>query len=313
MQGVILAAGRGTRLLPVTQVRSKAMAPVAGRPMIDWIMETMVANQVREFVLVVAAGDSEIRRYYPSESALDVEVRFVVQEERLGSAHALGLAAPFIDGDVLVSACDSLKSAAHIGELIQQHRRQQAQATLSLQKVAPARISATGIVEWRDGRVRLIVEKPALDEAPSNIASLPLYLFTPALLNTLPRVRPSVRGEYELPDAIQMLIDDGAMVTGVFAAQRRQITTIDDLLTLNRQLLQEVSTAPVACYPGVTLIPPLIVAEDVKIGVGATVGPYVNLERGCQIGENATIRDAIVLRNSSVAAGSSIISQVVST
>ena len=177
MQGVVLAAGKGTRLQPLTQTRSKAMAPVVGKPLVARVVDTLVANDVRDLVMVVSPDDTAICGYFGDGAALGMTVRYVVQTERLGMAHALGLAAPFLDGAFVLSACDNLVAAAHVGDLIAAHRQHAAAATLSLMPIDIAKASSTGVVVWEPPYVRRIVEKPHPADAPSNISSLPLYVF----------------------------------------------------------------------------------------------------------------------------------------
>jgi bifunctional UDP-N-acetylglucosamine pyrophosphorylase/glucosamine-1-phosphate N-acetyltransferase len=315
MQAVILAAGKGKRLQPMTLKRSKAMAPVVGKPMVERVMETLVENHIREFIMVVSQEDSEVERHFREQSDLDVTIQFVLQPERLGMAHALGLAAPYIHDTFIMSACDNLVSPTHIAELIAAHQARSAQATLSLMEIELSQASRTGVVEWREERVWRIVEKPTPAEAPSNISSLPLYVFSPQLLSYLPAVKPSPRGEYELQDAIQMLIDASSHVTGVLAASRMQLTNSSDLLDLNRHYLslerETLYLNAAHIGPGAHLIAPLRIETGVTIGPGCVVGPRVYIEHGCRIGANVVIRDAVVLRNSVVEEGRRIMSELV--
>jgi len=315
MQAVILAAGKGKRLQPITLNRSKAMAPILGKPIVERVMEILVQNDIRNFILVVSPEDEELERYFQEQSALDVELQFVAQAERLGMAHALSLAAPYLHGDFMMSACDNLVSAQHIAELIAAHRARSAQATLSLMEIDLSQAGRTGIVEWQAGRVRRIVEKPAPEEAPSNIASLPLYLFSPHLLAYLPRVKLSARGEYELQEAIQMLIDEGGHVTGVLTNSRLQLTNSADLLALNRHYLTTADglpyLKPARLGPQTHLVSPLWIGEGAIIGPGCVIGPRVYIEGDCQIGPNVLIKDAVILRNSVIEAGRQVIGEVV--
>ncbi|MFQ5858328.1 MAG: sugar phosphate nucleotidyltransferase, partial [Anaerolineae bacterium] len=208
LQGVILAAGKGSRLHPITTRRSKAMLPILGQPIVERVMEGLWDNGVDTFILVVSPDDADIVGYFTQESPLADHVTFVEQRERLGMAHALQQAAPHIQGPFVLSACDNLVPRDHIAELISSHHADPSrQATLSLMHVPPALIGRTGIVALDGGWVTRIVEKPELHQAPSDVASLPLYVFKPRILDYLHDVPLSPRGEYELQDAIQMLID----------------------------------------------------------------------------------------------------------
>ena len=177
MQGVILAAGKGKRLQPLTPARTKAMAPVAGKPIVARVLDLFLENGIRDMLLLISPDDADIRPYFAHYLPDDATINFVVQEERLGMAHALTLLAPHIRGDFLMSACDNLVPADHLAALLRTHEVQAANAVLSLMEIDVAQSASTGIVEWHEGWIRRIVEKPQPADAPSNIASLPLYLF----------------------------------------------------------------------------------------------------------------------------------------
>ena len=158
-------------------------------------------NGVRDFVFVISPDDTEITSYFTERTSLDITARFVIQEERLGMAHALRLAAPLVDGRFVVSACDSLLDPAYVRKLFLVD--DEADAVLSLLDVEPDKLCRSGVVELDGERIRRIVEKPSPGNAPSNTVSLPHYVFSPRLLELLPSVKPSFRGEYEIQDAIQ--------------------------------------------------------------------------------------------------------------
>ena len=315
MQAVILAAGKGSRLHPITTRRTKAMLPILGQPIVERVMEGLAHNGVDEFVLVVSPDDTDIVTYF-RESPLRDYVTFVEQKERLGMAHALRQAAPYIRGQFVLSACDNLVSEEHVKELVAAHGTTPSHhATLSLMKVPPELIARTGIVEMREGFVTRIVEKPQPSQAPSDIASLPLYVFTPDILDYVARVPRSPRGEYELQDAIQMLIDDGGKVRGVLTESRLTLTDAGDLLEINRRYLDgdlRLHLTPYTVGPNTQLITPLRIESGITIGADCVIGPRVYIERDCTIGSNTTIRDAVVLRGAVVPAGSMIEGQVVS-
>lgn len=309
MQGVILAAGKGKRLQPVTPARTKAMAPVVGKPIVARVLDLFVQNGIRDILLLISPDDEQIRPYFEqwlvAQAKDDATINFVVQQERLGMAHALTLLAPHLHGDFIMSACDNLVPPDHVAALLHAFQAKQANAVLSLLEIDIAESASTGIVEWDDGSIRRIVEKPQPADAPSNIASLPLYVFAHKLLAYLPKVQPSARGEYELQDAIQLLIDDAGQVTGVLTPQRWQLTNVADLLELNRHfLINEPASAqilPSALGKHVQLIPPVRIDPGCVIGDHCVIGPYVYLEPNCQVGAAAQLSNAIGLRGATVA------------
>ena len=317
MQGVILAAGKGSRLHPITLQRSKAMVPVLGKPLVERVMEDLYVNGVDDFILVVSPDDRDIVRYFRRESTLEADVRFVYQAERLGMADALRKAVPLIEGDFVLSACDNLTSAAYVGQMLAAWNGEpRPNAVLSLMPVPRDRISSTGVVELDGEWVTRIVEKPAPEEAPSNVSSLPLYCFSRAILDLLPKVRLSSRGEYELQDAIQLLVERKGRVRGVFVERRLTVTGPADLLNINRMYLlsgdERPQLAPNTVGPNTRLITPLHIDSGVIIGADCTIGPNVYIERDCRIGTGTYIRDAVLLRGAEVPAGSRVVDQVFS-
>jgi NDP-sugar pyrophosphorylase family protein len=293
------------------------MVPVLGKPLVERVMEDLYANGIEDFVLVVSPGDRDIVRYFRRESPLDADIRFVYQVERLGMANAVMQAVPLIQDDFILSACDNLTSVGDVERMLDVWRAAPApNAILSLMPVPRERISSTGIVELDGEWVTQIVEKPKPEEAPSNVSSLPLYCFRRTFLDYLPLVKPSPRGEYELQDAIQMLIGDKGLVRGVFVEQRLTVTGPADLLNINRLYLTQGNDSPqIAAQtvgPNTHLITPLHIESGVVIGPDCTIGPNVYIERDCLIGAGAQIRDALVLRGAEVSAGAEIVDQVVS-
>lgn len=313
MQAVMLAAGMGTRLRPVTEHRSKAMVPVLGRPLVERALTPFVENGIHEIVFVISAEDHEIEVHFTENTSLDIRPRFVVQRERLGMAHALGLAAPLLYGQFVVSACDSLVSGSHVRQLL--NEADGADVVLSLLDVEPDVVSRSAAVELNGDRVRRIVEKPTVEEAPSHTVSLSHYIFGPRLMDLLPQIEASARGEYEVQDAIQGVIDAGGRVVGVRAAQRRQVSTPEDLLSLTRYLLS-VETETRTVQPprvgrGTSWIEPFCVEDGAEVGDNCTVGPEAYLESGCRVGFGAVIRRSVVLRSGRVGDGRVVEDQVV--
>jgi glucose-1-phosphate thymidylyltransferase len=161
MQGVILAAGQGKRLQPLTLTRSKAMAPIAGQPIVARVMELLTHNGVRDFVLVVSPDDREIERYFRREADLEAEVRFVYQAERKGMAHALLQAAPLITGDFVLSACDNLVTEADAARLFAFWQTTPAPtAALTLMPTTVERIRSGATVGMDGPWITRIIEKP---------------------------------------------------------------------------------------------------------------------------------------------------------
>ncbi len=315
MQGVILAAGKGSRLHHITVGRSKAMVPILGKPIVERVMELLYHNGIKDFILVVSPDDRDIIRYFHRESTLLADIRFVYQLARKGMANALQYAAPLITEDFILSACDNLVAETDVGRLIALMQSDiNPDGVLTLLPVEADRLGSVGIVELNGIWVTRIVEKPKPEEAPSNISSLPLYAFSPQILSYLPKVPLSPRGEYELQDAIQMLIDRKGRVGSILIDRRLTLTDAVDLLSLNREYLTHGDGRP-QLEPHTVgirtqLITPLRIERGTIIGEDCIVGPNVYIERDCRIGDGAVLRNAVVLRGVTVPSGMIVENQV---
>lgn len=315
MQGIILAAGRGKRLQPLSSNRTKAMMPVLGKPIIERVMEYIAANGVKDFILIVSPDDKDIRDYFRNESRLEASIRFVDQPQQKGMAHALNYAVPFIQEDFILSACDNIVSANHVKTMLELWEEfPSVEGLLTLMPIKKEKIRSSSAVSLEGGWVTGIVEKPHPDTAPSNIASLPLYCFSRSLLYYLPKVQPSPRGEYELQDAIQMMIKDGGKVRGIKVEKRLTLTSAADLLAINRHYLikngNSAHNSPKEVGANTRFIDPFFIEGETAIGAECIIGPNVFIEKGCRIGNNVKVHDAIVLQNSRIPDGATVENEV---
>ncbi|MFC2042816.1 sugar phosphate nucleotidyltransferase [Chloroflexota bacterium] len=316
MQTVILAAGKGKRLHPITLTRSKAMLPILGKPIVERVMEQFASAGLNDFILVISPEDNQITQYFQRESKIEASVRFVYQEKRLGAAHALRYAVPLIRGDFYLSACDNLTSPHHIGKMYKLwHSESRPNGILTLMKVEQEQVENTAVVIMERPWVTRIVEKPALEEAPSQIASLPLYCLKRKFLDYLPEVGISQRGEYELQDAIQMLIEKDGKVHGLMVTSRLTLTNPADLLKINQYFFasgyEDTQLQPKSVGENTRLLPPLLIEGGTVIGANCTIGPNVYIERDSQIVSDARIRDAVLLQETTVPAGAVISNQII--
>lgn len=300
MQAVILAAGKGSRLGSITNTRSKGMLPILGKPIVERIIDSLAAADIKEFILVVHADDRPIREHFERISSREMNIRFAYQSERLGMAHALHQAAPLLKEDFVLSACDHLVSGDNLRHFISAWSQlPKIQALLSLDRISPADTWQTGIVTLEEDQVTGIIEKPKPDQAPSNISSTPLYCFSPVILDYLQQIQLSSRGEYELQDAIQMLIADGFSVRGLFLQDNITLTYPEDLLKINLHFLKNSAAAnqihTKRIGPGTRFFPPVYVEAGVEIGTNCMIGPSVYLERAAHIGDNVNLKNVVVL------------------
>jgi dTDP-glucose pyrophosphorylase len=316
MQAVILAAGKGTRLNPVTKKRSKAMLPILGKPMVELVIESLSACGIMDFILVVSPEDKEIVPYFELKSQLGLNIRFINQPVSNGMAQAISLAAPAISGDFIVSACDSLLTAAEINLYINSWGNYpKPEALLALMFMSRDQISKSSCVELNGNRVVKIVEKPSANNITSDLASIPLYLFTTKILDYLKDAQVSQRGEYELQDAIQIMVNNGDLVCGKLVHDRISVTYIKDLLAANMEFFRK-SGADFNSSHGVSggntvMKTPYLIEKGAMIGTNCLIGPNVYLEGISRIGNNVQISNSVVLRGASVTDGTIIENSIV--
>jgi NDP-sugar pyrophosphorylase family protein len=317
MLAVVLAAGLGKRLRPLTDARSKAMLPVAGKPMVERVMERLAAEGVERFIGVARPGDEPLLELLDQPTWRDC-IRLTLQEARRGMADAVSCAVPSLReeevDEFLLASCDNIFPAGHIAALVAYRREHRLDAALTLMQVHPEEIPTLAVVRLENDRVTGIVEKPRPEEAPSDLGSVALYALTPRVLEWVHRVPISPRGEREFPDALRLLIEDGGAVGAVVVASRMTLTSPDHLLALNRRFLRDDPTCAIVeanLPPGVVLAPPVRIEEGVRVGRGCRIGPEVYLEGGCQVGKGSALREAVVLRDAMVPPGSSVRGKVV--
>lgn len=212
MQGVVPAAGRGTRLRPLTDDRPKGLVELAGRPLLAHGFDTLLDLGVEELVVVVGYRADQIRERF-GDGYGGVPVRYVDQGEPAGLADAVLAAESLVDGDFVVLNGDNVVDA-DLRPAVERHREAEADATLVVDRVDPERAAEGGVVTVdEDGRPVAVVEKPA--DPPSSLVTRGFYAFSPLVFHAGHLIRPSDTGEYELSAAIDLLIHAGATVETV--------------------------------------------------------------------------------------------------
>ncbi|MDS0280530.1 nucleotidyltransferase family protein [Haloarcula onubensis] len=209
MDGVVLAAGEGTRMRPLTAEQPKALVTVAGQPLLEHAFDALLSVGVGRLVVVVGyRGDDIVERYGDSYRGTTIE--YAEQAEQLGTAHALRRAMPVVEAPFVVINGDNV-CRANLGAVVERHRETDAAATLLVESVSREQARTTGVVETDgDGRVTGLVEKP--DDPPSTLVNRGFYAFGPELGPALDRIDPSDRGEFEITDAVDDLRRRGCRV-----------------------------------------------------------------------------------------------------
>jgi glucose-1-phosphate thymidylyltransferase len=285
MKVVILMAGLGTRLRPHTYSKTKALLPVAGKPVLAHLLDRFQGLDVEEYIFIVGYLAEQIEEYV--EANYDLPVRYVLQAEPLGQAHALHLAREYIDGPFLMIFVDTIFEAdlTHIDEVV-------ADGLVFVKEVDDPR--RFGIALLEGDRIVRFIEKP--EEPLSNLALVGMYyvanwpLFKVCVEELLAKGI-MTKGEYYIADAFQLMVDRGAKLEAVTVDVWQDCGKPETLLATNRYLLERGGTEEVEVENS-AIIPPVSIAEGVTIR-GSVVGPYVSAAEGSVI-IDSMVKDSII-------------------
>ena len=313
MKGLILSGGKGTRLRPITHTSAKQLVPVANKPVLYYAIEAIVAAGIDDIGIITGDTGAEVEAAVGDGDRFDARITYIPQSEPLGLAHAVLTARQYLGDDRFVMFLGDNLIRDGISSLVDEFARTQPDAMILLARVPePERF---GVAELDDGCVVRLVEKP--EKPKSDLALVGVYLFSPLVHDAIDRIAPSPRGELEITDAIQRMIDDGRrVVPHVIEGWWKDTGRLEDMLEANRIILD--SLAPqmlgelgedvriegkVVVQKGARLSHcvvrgPAIIGENTVID-HAYVGPFTAIYYGCTV-RNAEIEHSIVLENSRI-------------
>ncbi len=313
MKGLILSGGKGTRLRPITHTSAKQLVPVANKPVLFYGIEAIVAAGIEDIGIIIApeTGD-EIRASVGDGSRFGARITYIVQDEPSGLAHAVLTAEPFLGVDPFVMYLGDNLLQGGITELVASFRSGAPDALILLTPVDDP--ENYGVAELEDGRVVRLVEKPP--DPRSDLALVGVYMFTAAVHDAARAIDPSARGELEITDAIQYLVDAGARVEPhIVRGWWKDTGRLDDMLEANRLILDTIETrvegdlidsqvdGRVIVEAGArlersTVRGPAVIGAGARL-TDAYVGPYTAVGERCEI-ESAEVEHSILLADSSV-------------
>jgi bifunctional UDP-N-acetylglucosamine pyrophosphorylase/glucosamine-1-phosphate N-acetyltransferase len=286
MKAVILAAGQGTRMGPLTQNRPKVMLPVANKPLLSHAILSAREAGINEFVLVVGYRAEVVREYFGDGSDMNVSIEYAYQKRQLGTADAVSSAQELVEDRFLVLNGDIIVSSLHIKSLI----KQKSDVVMTARYVDNP--SEFGVLEVCDNRVLRIIEKPV--KPSTNLANAGVYVFPPSIFDAIRRTKLSIRKEYEITDSLQLLIDEGVDVGYLELSENwLDVGRPWDLLDANEHFLScAQSEITGTIEPLATLKGSVSVGEGTIIRNGAYIEGPVIIGRNCDIGPNCYIRPA---------------------
>jgi glucose-1-phosphate thymidylyltransferase len=212
MQAVVLAAGKGTRLRPLTDDKPKVLVEVNGTPLIQDVFDNLIDAGATELIVIVGYKAEQIIDRYGDEYG-GIPITYAHQREQLGLAHAILQAEPHIDGNFMLMLGDNV-FRGNLSDVVNRQQEDRADAAFLVEEVPYEEASRYGVLDTNEyGEVIEVVEKP--EDPPSNLVMTGFYTFTPAIFHACYLVQPSERGEYELPDAIDLLIQSGRTIDAI--------------------------------------------------------------------------------------------------
>ena len=212
MKAVVLAAGEGTRLRPLTEDKPKAMVEVAGEPLLTHCFDQLLSLGADELIVVVGYLKERIIGHY-GDSYEGVPITYTHQREQDGLAHALLTVEEHVDDDFMLILGDNV-FRANLADVVNRQREDRADAAFLVEEVPMEEASRYGVCATNKyGEIVEVVEKP--DDPPSNLVMTGFYTFTPAIFHACHLVQPSNRGEYELSDAVDLLIQSGRTIDAI--------------------------------------------------------------------------------------------------
>ena len=285
MKGIILSGGKGTRLRPLTFTSAKQLVPVANKPVLFYGIETLVAAGIREIGIVVGDTRAEIEASVGDGSRWGVKVTYIQQAAPLGLAHAVLVAEPFLGNEPFVMYLGDNLLAKGIVAFAEEFVSAQPAGLILLTPVPDP--ENYGVAETDGERVVRLVEKP--QHPKSDLALVGVYFFGPAIFESARRIKPSPRGELEITDAIQDLIDRGLAVRWhVVNGWWKDTGRLEDMLEANRLVLDGLTARIDGAVDDASRIEGKVIVESgAAITRSVVRGPVI-------IGQGARIRDAYI-------------------
>jgi len=313
MKALILSGGKGTRLRPITHTAAKQLVPVANKPILFYAIEAMKAAGIHEVGIVVGDTHAEVRAAVGSGEKWGVNVTYLQQEAPLGLAHAVKISESFMNGEPFVMFLGDNLIRDGVASFVERYTASGANAQILLAHVPNPQ--DFGVAELSGGRVVRLIEKPK--NPPSDLALVGVYMFDANVFEAVRSIKPSARGELEITDAIQYLIDHGYRVESkIVEGWWKDTGKLEDMLEANRLVLDamqpvnlgEVDSESeihgrVSIGKGSRIIAssvrgPVIIGENCVID-NAFIGPYTSINDGVVV-RGSEIEHSIILEDSEI-------------
>ena len=330
LKGFILHGGYGTKLRPLTHTGPKQLVPVANKPISQYVLEDLRNSGITDMTVVLGGIYPEkVKEYYGDGTRFGVKITYIHQGQPKGIAHAVGLCREHVGNDRFVVYLGDNLLKGGIKNYVQTFKNSNHDAMILLCKVEdPQRF---GVVKFdENGKVVQLIEKPR--EPPSNYALTGIYFFKPIIFKMIKKLRPSWRGELEITEALQMLLEKGYNVHyGIVQGWWKDTGTPEDILEANRLVLDElkpeikgkiendssiqgrVTVGNNSIVKENALIRgPAIIGENTAIEPNVYIGPYTSIGKNCTI-KRGEIENSIIMDNCTININDRIIDSLIAS
>ena len=310
MKAVILGAGEGRRMYPLTHDRPKVMLPLAGKPILEHLLVEFKEAGIGEFILVIGHHGELVQHYFGDGKRWGVSVDYVTQTKQLGTADALRMAEGLVGTEFLVANGDVIVKKEDISRLAARHE-------ITVGSVEMEGATDVGVLEVKEGKVVRIHEK--VKRPPTKLVNAGIYLLTSEIFSAIQATPKSPRGEYELTDSLQLLINRGIAVSHQLMDSWLNLSYPWDLLKANDELMAHlepqnlgkvedkvVLKGPISIGKGTVVrsgshvVGPVIIGEDCEIGPNCHIHPYTTIGDGCHIGSSVEVKNSIIMPGTNI-------------
>lgn len=311
MKAVILAAGKGTRLYPLTETRPKHLVPVGGKPIIDHVLMALKEAGITDVIFVVSYRKDQLQKWLGDGSRYGMKFEYSVQKQLKGTADAAKYAEPFLSKDFLLTNGDWILESKVIDAAIKRHEELTPAATMVV--TSAENPEEYGVVKIENSYVTDIIEKPPQSQGRADLVNAGLYILSKDIFDAIDQTGLSPRGEFEITDSLLHLLNKGKNIAAieVVAESMFDVGLLWDLLTANCRILSNMTPevngqleesvqirGPVQIEENARIRSGTYIEGPVFIGQGSDIGPNCYLRPFTSIGEEARIGNACEIKNS---------------
>jgi bifunctional UDP-N-acetylglucosamine pyrophosphorylase/glucosamine-1-phosphate N-acetyltransferase len=314
MKGYILAAGEGVRMRPLTSNIPKPLLPVAGRPFLEHNIESLKEAGIRDLILLVGWRAQRIREHFGDGRDFGVKIEYVEQEERLGTAHAIGMIKDKVDSAFFCLYGDVVLTKESVQGVVEHHKKVKG-SVMALTTVEDSK--RYGCITVDAGVIKEINEKPEVPE--TNMVNAGAYILEPEIFEAIKETKKSPRGEFEITDSFKILMRKSHIYTHLLTGEWIDVARPWDLLEANRILMGDLKAdikgkvsekatvignihvgEGTRVLPGSYIIGPAIIGDECEIGPNAYIRPSTSIGDHCKIGAAVEIKNSIVMSRTNI-------------